>query len=69
MAVEIDQDFKEIIPAKRLDLYYIPTRYPNGLPGGIPSHFFVEPKEAEDAMILAKSITDLVKTKLDYNSK
>ena len=22
--------------AKRLDRFYIPTRYPNGLPGGIP---------------------------------
>ena len=22
--------------AKRLDRYYIPTRYPNGLPGGVP---------------------------------
>jgi HEPN domain-containing protein len=23
-------------PSKRLDRFYIPTRYPNGLPGGLP---------------------------------
>jgi HEPN domain-containing protein len=23
-------------PPKRLDRFYIPTRYPNGLPGGLP---------------------------------
>ena len=30
MAVEADADFKTVINAKRLDSYYIPTRYPNG---------------------------------------
>lgn len=25
---------------RRLDRFYIPTRYPNGLPGGIPASFF-----------------------------
>jgi len=30
---------------KELDRYYIPTRYPNGLPGGIPHDVFT----AEDA--------------------
>jgi len=69
MAIEIDVDFKEINPAKKLDQYYIPTRYPSGLPGGIPSQFFDDPKEAEDAMLLAKRLIDLVKSKLGYNSK
>ena len=27
---------------KQLDLYYIPTRYPNGLPGGIPAEMYDE---------------------------
>lgn len=31
--------------ALRLDRFYIPTRYPNGLPGGIPAEAFT----AEDA--------------------
>ncbi|MCD6169129.1 MAG: HEPN domain-containing protein [Candidatus Latescibacteria bacterium] len=61
MALEIDPDFKQIVPAKRLDRYYIPTRYPNGLPGCVPSQYFDDPQEAEDAMHLAKSAIDLVK--------
>lgn len=33
----IEINFKDIIePAKRLDRFYITTRYPNGLPGGSP---------------------------------
>ena len=33
----IDKAFaKSIEPAKRLDRFYITTRYPNGLPGGSP---------------------------------
>jgi len=64
MALEIDADFEKINPAKRLDQYYILTRYPNGLPGGIPSRFFDDPKEAEDAMLLAKMVIDLVRAKL-----
>jgi len=37
-------EFSEIInECRRLDRYYIPTRYPNGLPGGVPfQHFTVE---------------------------
>jgi HEPN domain-containing protein len=31
--------------ARVLDKYYIPTRYPNGLPGGIPSQAYT----ADDA--------------------
>jgi len=65
MAVEIDSDFKRIASAKKLDRYYIPTRYPNGLPGGVPSRYFDDPKEAEEAMQLAKSAMDLVERKLE----
>jgi HEPN domain-containing protein len=35
-----------------LDLYYIPTRYPNGLPGGVPSAVFKE-EDSERAIRLA----------------
>jgi len=38
-----------------LDRLYIPTRYPNGLPGGIPSESFSE-KDAVEAMEAAKEI-------------
>ena len=64
MAVELDEEFRLISPSKKLDQYYIPTRYPNGLPGGIPSRFFDDPKEAEEAMQLAKSVIDLIKKKI-----
>jgi HEPN domain-containing protein len=35
--IGIEKEFKKITePAKRLDRFYITTRYPNGLPGGSP---------------------------------
>jgi HEPN domain-containing protein len=38
---EIEGDFSKIVePAKRLDRFYITTRYPNGLPGGSPFQFY-----------------------------
>jgi HEPN domain-containing protein len=33
--------------AQRLDQLYIPTRYPNGLPGGIPADVFSREQAAE----------------------
>ncbi len=51
--------------AKKLDKYYIPTRYPNGLPGGVPSRFFDDPKEAEEAMFLVRSVVELVERKIE----
>jgi len=65
MAIEIDFEFKEIATVKKLDQYYIPTRYPNGLPGGIPSRYYDDPIEAENAMTLAKDLIDLVEKKID----
>jgi HEPN domain-containing protein len=65
MAVEIDSDFKRVASAKKLDRYYIPTRYPNGLPGGIPSRYFDDPEEAEEAMHLAKTVIDLIERKVE----
>lgn len=68
MAVEIDHDFGDVGSAKKLDQYYIPTRYPNGLPGGVPSRYFDDPKEAEEAMKLAKNVIDLVERKIQEPS-
>jgi HEPN domain-containing protein len=33
--------------AARLDQLYIPTRYPNGLPGGVPAEVFTKEQAAE----------------------
>ncbi|MEW6744710.1 MAG: HEPN domain-containing protein [Planctomycetota bacterium] len=38
-----------------LDRYYIPTRYPNGLPDGIPAEAFRR-QDAEDAMTTAEAL-------------
>lgn len=64
MALEIDPDFIEARDAKKLDEYYVITLYPNMLPGGVPSRFFDDPKEAEEAMRLAKSVVELVEKKI-----
>jgi HEPN domain-containing protein len=61
---EIDPAFREVAGAKKLDRYYIPTRYPNGLPGGVPSRYFDDPVEAEEAMQLAKNVLELVAGKI-----
>lgn len=60
---EHDPDFIKLKPSAKLDEYYIPTRYPNGLPGGVPSRFFRDDTEAQQAMDLAQSVIDTVKTK------
>jgi len=47
--------------AKELDKFYIPTRYPNGLPEGLmPATAYTE-RNARDAEIMAKSIVDKMK--------
>jgi HEPN domain-containing protein len=39
--------------ARQLDQYYIPTRYPNGLPGGIPAETFTQ-RQAREAVDYAR---------------
>jgi len=46
-----------------LDKYYIPTRYPNGLPGGIPSDAFVS-ADAQMAISMAEQVLDTVSSRL-----
>ncbi|HQN48469.1 MAG TPA: HEPN domain-containing protein [Caldisericia bacterium] len=54
---KIDKDFeslrKEILI---LDKYYIPTRYPNGLPGGIPAEVFTERDSFETITLSEKAL-------------
>lgn len=66
IAIDIDTEFNKVVSVKRLDQYYIPTRYPNGLPGGIPSRYYDDPKEAEDAMLLAKKAIELIEKKISF---
>jgi HEPN domain-containing protein len=48
---------------RSLDLYYIPTRYPNGIPGGVPYEAFDE-ESAKKALNLAASVIELVQQKV-----
>jgi HEPN domain-containing protein len=59
-----DRDFKEVKKAKKLDEYAIRSRYPDSLPGRIPSRYFDDPQEAEEAMHLAREVVELVERKI-----
>lgn len=61
----LDRDFRSVKGAKKLDEYSIQTRYPDSLPGRIPSRYFDDPEEAEEAMRLAKGVVELVARKID----
>ena len=60
----IDADFAGVEKdASSLDKYYIPTRYPNGLPGGIPADVY-QMDDATRALASVDKIIKLVKSKL-----
>ena len=60
----LDGEFRALKPkAAPLDHYYLPTRYPNSLPGGIPAEAFDE-NDAHRALGLAGEVIGLVKRKL-----
>jgi HEPN domain-containing protein len=46
-----------------LDQYYIPTRYPNGLPGVAPFEVYSR-KQAETALATARTVVELAFSKL-----
>ena len=59
-----DEDFKE--KEKKwafLDTFYIPTRYPNGIPDGIPAEVYNE-KTAMEAVDAAREVVSFVLSKL-----
>jgi HEPN domain-containing protein len=59
-AATFDAAFDELRPqAAPLDKYYVPTRYPNGLPGGIPAEAF-DQVDANRALELAHHVLQFV---------
>ena len=59
-----DTDFLQLgNECSTLDTYYIPTRYPNGLPGGIPAEVY-NGDDSERAIRLAKKVLEHVRSKL-----
>lgn len=63
-AASLDEDFRALAPeAAPLDKFYIPARYPNGLPGGIPAGAF-SLEDVGGAIAMADKVLALVSTKL-----
>lgn len=63
-AGRIDTEFQNIKQeASALDKYYVPTRYPNALPGGVPSEAFEE-KDALRAIEICRNVIKLVREEI-----
>lgn len=63
-ASEFDPDFESLKEnVAPLDAYYIPTRYPNGLPDSIPAKIYTRPVAAE-VLRMADLVLTLVREKL-----
>jgi HEPN domain-containing protein len=54
---QLEKLFEE---ARILDMHYIPSRYPNGLPGGYPHQFYGK-KMAQKAIKSAEKILTIIK--------
>jgi len=50
--------------AQELDQYYVPTRYPNGLPGGAPAHVYTR-RQASAAVAAARRFPDAVPREIE----
>ncbi len=62
--VTFDPEFAAIErDCKKLDGYYIPTRYPNGLPGGVPHEVYDE-IDASEALEAASAVLSLITLKM-----
>jgi len=63
---EYDQEFMALHEdISILDGYYIPTRYPNGLPDDIPARVYTR-KPADESVKLAEKTIEFVKKKLNW---
>ena len=65
-AGEFEEEFNEKLKIwSILDTYYIPTKYPNGLPDGIPAEVYTE-EIAKNVLVLAEEIVEFVKQKISF---
>jgi len=64
LASSHDPGFTRLRSAGKLDMYYIPTRYPNGLAGDVPADFFDDPEECAAAQELARGVLEVVASAL-----
>jgi len=64
-ASEFDTEFSEKVKSWAiLDGYYVPTRYPNSLPGSIPARVYTQ-KAAKEAVLLAEEISQFARLKIE----
>ena len=49
--------------AKRLDRFYIPTRYPDGFESGAPMDYYLR-RDAEESLGYARQIVDFCKKRI-----
>ena len=64
-AMQLDTSFDVIKSvAMLLDKYHLPTRYPTGLPGGVP-HEAYDQLDADRALEIARDVLQFVSTKLE----
>jgi HEPN domain-containing protein len=59
-AEQIEPGLRELAKARRLDEYYIPTRYPNGLPGTSRPHEFYDEEESSECLQLAELVLNAI---------
>ena len=65
-AAERDHSFRHRAAAWAiLDGYYVPTRYPNSLPGSIPAHVYSRPV-AQEAVALAREVVGFVDARMGH---
>jgi HEPN domain-containing protein len=63
VCVKLHASFKKLLADGRtLDMFYIPTRYPNGLGGDLAPTEFYEKQDAEKCINSAESILKTVKS-------
>jgi HEPN domain-containing protein len=59
--IHIDPSFEALRDdCTELDLHYLPSRYPNSLPGGVPHRFYTKAK-GEEAVACARRVLQKVK--------
>jgi len=65
-ASEKDARFAALrMQAAALDRFYIPTRYPNGLPGGIPAESYSE-EDGKQAIEMAEAVLAVVHAAMEH---
>ena len=59
-----NESFREMLPRiKKLDRFSIQTRYPNGLPGGVPAELF-DQEDADLALTRTMETLRVVRTEI-----